>query len=125
MKRKLAFILSFVGYIAAFSVSLWRGAIPNLVYIDAVYLCSVIILTVINLCTPWHASGHACSLVGPIALLACFMGGWAIVGGAFLIVLSAWSSIYLKRHTVREYLLGAAAPLLSGLFMYPIFLPLF
>ena len=125
MKRKLAFILSIMGYIAAFTVSLVRGAVPNLVYIDAVYLCSVIVLTLLNVCTPWHASGHACSIVGPIALLACFFGWWAILAGAAVIALSFWSSVYLGRHTVREYLLGALSPLLSAVLMYPFFMPTF
>ncbi|MBR2464746.1 MAG: hypothetical protein IKM42_06090 [Clostridia bacterium] len=125
MKRKLAFILSIMGYIAAFTVSLVRGAVPNLAYIDAVYLCSVLVLTALNVFTPWHASGHACSIVGPIALLACFFGWRAILAGAAVIALSFWSSVYLKRHTVREYLLGAASPLLSALMMYPLFMPTF
>ena len=125
MKRKLAFILSIMGYIAALTVSLVRGAVPNLAYIDAVYLCSVVVLTLINVVTPWHASGHACSIVGPIALLACFFGWWAILPGAAVIALSFWSSVYLKRHTVREYLLGAISPLVSAALMYPLFLPTF
>lgn len=125
MKRKLAFILSIMGYIAAFIVSIIRGAVPNLAYIDAVYLCSVVVLTLINLLTPWHASGHACSIVGPVALLACFFGWRAILLGALLIALSFWSSVYLKRHTVREYLLGAVSPLISALLMYLIFWPNF
>ena len=125
MKRKLAFILSIMGYVAAFVLSLLRGAVPNLVYIDSVYLCSVVVLTLLNVCTAWHASGHACSIVGPIALLACFMGWWAILGGFFVVALSFWSSVYLGRHTVREYLLGALSPLVSALLMYPIFMPIF
>ena len=125
MKRRLAFILSIMGYTAALTVSLVRGAVPNLVYIDAVYLCSVALLTALNVCTPWHASGHACSMVGPIALLACFMGWGALAVGAVVVALSFWSSVYLGRHTVREYLLGAVTPLLSAALMYPVFLPRF
>lgn len=125
MKRKLAFILSIMGYIAAFICSILRGAVPNLAYIDAVYLCSVLVLTLLNVCTPWHASGHACSIVGPIALLACFFGWQAILAGALIVALSFWSSVYLKRHTVREYLLGAISPLVSAALMYPLFLPTF
>ena len=125
MMRRLAFILSIMGYTAALLVSFVRGAVPNLVYIDAVYLCSVAVLTILNLCTPWHASGHACSIVGPIALLACFMGWVALAVGAVVVLLSFWSSVYLRRHTVREYLLGAISPLVSAALMYPLFLPTF
>ena len=125
MKRRLAFILSILGYTAAVVVSLVRGAVPNLAYIDAVYLCSVLILTLVNLVTPWHASGHACSVVGPIALLVCFFSWRALPAGIVLVALSFWSSIYLKRHTVGEYLLGGVVPLLAAALMYPIFLPIF
>ena len=125
MMRRLAFILSIMGYTAALTVSLVRGAVPNLVYIDAVYLCSVALLTALNVCTPWHASGHACSIVGPIALLACFMRWGALAVGGVVAALSFWSSVYLGRHTVREYLLGAVTPLLSAALMYPVFLPRF
>ena len=123
--RKLAFALSIVGYITAFVLSLARGAVPNLAYIDAVYLCSVLVLTLINLFTPFHASGHACSIVGPVALLACFFGLPAVLLGALVVALSLWSSVYLKRHTFSEYLLGACAPLLSGVLMYFVFWPPF
>ena len=125
MMRRLAFILSILGYSAALTVSLVRGAVPNLVYIDAVYLCSVAVLTALNLATPWHASGHACSIVGPIALLGCFMGWGALAVGVVAVALSLWSSVYLGRHTVREYVLGALASLLSAALMYPVFGPQF
>ena len=125
MKRKLAFVLSLVGYTAALIVSLLRDAVPNLAYIDAVYLCSVVVLTLINLLTPWHASGHACSLVGP-AVMICFFIGWpAVVPALLLTALSFWASVYLKRHTPREFLLGALSSSLSILLMYLIFQPVF
>ncbi|MBE6604266.1 MAG: hypothetical protein E7639_00990 [Ruminococcaceae bacterium] len=123
--RKLAFILSFCGYTAAVVISLVRGAVPNLAYIAAVYLCSVLVLTAINVFTPWHASGHACSMVGPVALLGCFFGLPAILVGILVVALSFWASVYLKRHTVREYFLGALSPILAGVLMYPVFWPTF
>lgn len=125
MKRKLAFILSLVGYTAALAVSLLRNAVPNLAYIDAVYLCSVIILTLINLLTPWRASGHACSLVGPAVMICFFMGWPAVIPAVLLTALSFWASIYLKRHTPREFLLGALSSSLSIVLMYLVFHPVF
>jgi hypothetical protein len=125
MRRKLAFVFSLVGYSAALIVSLARGAVPNLAYVDAVYLSSVVVLTLINLLTPWRASGHACSLVGPVALLCCFFGVKLLLPAVLVIGLSLWSALYLKRHTVKEFALGAAASLSSLLLMYPVFLPVF
>jgi len=125
MKRKLAFVLSLLGYSAAFIFSMLREALPNLAYINAVYLSSVILLTLINVISPWRASGHACSVVGPVVLLTGFLGWRALLPGLFLIALSFWASIYLRRHTVRELLLGSATSVLASILMYPIFLPVF
>ena len=78
LQRKLAFVFSFVGYTAAVVVSILRDAVPNLLYVSAVYLVSVIVLTLFNVLSPWHASGHACSIAGPI-LLICLFIGWSAI----------------------------------------------
>ena len=118
MQRKLAFILSPIGYVAAVLCSILRDAIPNLLYITVVYLVSVVVLLLINKLTPFHASGHGCSLCGSIFLPCLFLGWYAFVPGIVLFALALWASVYLKRHTVREFLLGAAASALSALLCY-------
>ena len=125
MKRKLAFILSLVGYTAALAVSLLRNAVPNLAYIDAVYLSSVVILTLINLLTPWHASGHACSIAGPVLLICLYVGWYAIPIGAVLYAASFWAAVYMKRHTVREFLLGTLSALMAAAICYIVIRPIF
>lgn len=114
-QRRLAFILSPLGYIGALIAAILRDAVPNLLYIAAVYLFSVVLLLVFNKLTPLRASGHGCSLSGSIILPCLFLGGFAVVPGILLFVLSFWASVYLKRHTVREFLLGAAIAALSAL----------
>ena len=118
MQRKLAFILSPVGYAAAVVCSVLRDAIPNLLYISVVYLVSVFVLTAVNKLTPFHASGHGCVLCGSVFLPCLFMGGIALIPGAIFFAAAFWASVYLKRHTVREFLLGACCSALSALVCY-------
>ena len=118
MQRKLAFILSPVGYTAAVLCSILRDAIPNLLYISVVYLVSVVMLTAMNKLMPFHASGHGCVLCGSVFLPCLFMGWIAFIPGAIFFAASFWASVYLKRHTVREFLLGAACSALSALVCY-------
>lgn len=118
MQRKLAFILSPIGYAAAVVISILRDAIPNLLYISVVYLLSVILLTVINKLTPWHASGHGCVLCGSVFLPCLFLGWIAFIPGAIFFAAAFWASVYLKRHTVREFLLGAATSVLCAIVCY-------
>ena len=124
-QRKLAFIFSFLGYTAAVIVSIVRGAIPNLLYISLVYLVSVIILTLFNCLSPWHASGHGCSLMGPVLLGCLFVGFYAIPAGILIYCASLWASVYMKRHTVREFFLGSLSAVLSALICYFIVHPIF
>lgn len=125
MQRKLAFILSPVGYTAAVVCSILRDAIPNLLYISVVYLVAVVLLTAVNKLTPWHASGHGCVLCGSVFLPCLFMGWIAFIPGAVFFAASFWASVYLKRHTVREFLLGAACSALSALVCYFCIYPTF
>ena len=124
-QRKLAFVFSILGYTAAVVVSIVRGAIPNLLYISLVYLVSVVILTLFNCLSPWHASGHGCSLMGPILLSCLFVGWYVIPAGVVIYCASLWASVYMKRHTVREFFLGSLSAVLSSLICYFIVHPIF
>lgn len=124
-QRNLAFVFSFAGYGGAVICSILRNAIPNLLYIAVVYLISVVILTLFNLLSPWHASGHGCSLMGPILLVCLFMGWYAVPAGILLYAASLWASVYMKRHTVREFLLGSLSSTLAAAIAYVIAWPVF
>ena len=124
-QRNLAFAFSFAGYGGAVICSILRDAVPNLLYIAVVYLISVVILTLFNLLSPWHASGHGCSLMGPILLVCLFMGWYAIPAGILLYAASLWASVYMKRHTVREFLLGSLSSTLAAVIAYFIAWPVF
>lgn len=125
MQRKMAFVFSIAGYIAAVTAAVLRDAVPNLLYVTVVYLVSVAVLTLINLLTPWHASGHACSLMGPLVLATLFIGWYAVPVAVLLYGASFWASVYMKRHTVSEFLLGSFASALSALLCCLIIHPVF
>ena len=125
MQRKLAFVFSFLGYGTAVVCSILRDAVPNLLYISVVYLVSVILLTVFNCLTPWRASGHACSISGPILLICLFIGWYAIPIGALIFGASFWASVYMKRHTVREFGLGVLCALGAAIITYFLVHPVF
>ena len=125
MQRKLAFVFSFLGYGTAVVCSILRDAVPNLLYISVVYLVSVILLTVFNCLTPWRASGHACSTSGPILLICLFIGWYAIPIGVLVFGASFWASVYMKRHTVREFALGVLCALGAAIITYFLVHPVF
>jgi len=125
-QRNLAFVFSVLGYIGAVLYCIFARVGVNLTYVTVVYLLSVLVLTLWNALTPFHASGHACGIAGPILLICLFVGNWrAIVPGAALFVLAFWASLVLKRHNAREFLLGALCSVLTALAVYPFLHPIF
>ncbi|MBQ3483084.1 MAG: hypothetical protein IJA78_02800 [Clostridia bacterium] len=125
-QRNLAFVLSVTGYIAAVAYCLLAAVGKNLIYVAVVYLLSVVVLTLWNALTPFHASGHACGIAGPILLICLFIGNWrAIVPGVALFLLALWASLVLKRHDLREFLLGALCSVLTALAVYLLMQPTF
>ena len=124
-QRNMAFVFSFVGYGGAVVCSILRNAIPNLLYVSVVYFGSVVLLTLLNCLTPWHASGHACSISGPILLICLFIGNFAILGGVLLFLAALWASLHMKRHTLLEFGLGVLCAFLSALITYFLIHPVF
>ncbi len=112
-QRSLAMYLSAVGYLAVFVYGCVAdvGRPPMLIYTG--YLLSVLLLLVLNKLMHLRASGHACSVSGPLVYSAYFLGVWGIVVGALLWCVILWASLRMKRHTVREFLLGTVVCLVS------------
>lgn len=107
-QRKLAFLLSIAGYALAVSAGLATGASKELQFIYDSYLASVVMLTIVNKLLGIRASGHACSVTGPLLFLTYFFGAPAILPVALIAWGVAWSSLRLKRHTLPELAWGAA-----------------
>lgn len=121
VERRVAFILSGIGYAAGFVYGLVSACGRELKLIFTTYFLSVVGLTVCNRLLRFRASGHSCAVTSPILFFCLFLydGGnilrsvavmaaaWAIWG----IIL--WASLYLKRHTLPQLLAGTGICALS------------
>lgn len=112
-QRKLAFITNFIGYSASFLWALISDVENALLLICSTYFFSVLFLTICNKIFHYRASGHACSFTGPLVLLIYFLGWKVIIPCLLIAALIIWSSIYLKRHTVKELTGGIVVCLFS------------
>lgn len=105
-QRKLAFILTFAGYLGAVIYGLIAHAAYRLMLIYHTYFISVLILIVFNKFIKIRASGHACSIAGPLFLMIYFIGWKSILPCVLLFAIVTWASLELKRHTFRELIWG-------------------
>lgn len=108
-QRNLAFILSLVGYIAAVVYGLAAHVSQNLLLIYLSYFISIVTLTFFNKVIKLRASGHACSIAGPLILMVYFLGWKCVLPCAVLFALIIWASLTLKRHTPKELITGSTA----------------
>ena len=108
-QRELAFLLNFVSYTAVFLWAVLAEVSWSLGLICMTYFLSVVLLLVCNKILHFRASGHACSVTGPILLLIRFIGWETIIPCVAFGALVVWSSLYLKRHTKKELAAGVMA----------------
>ena len=111
-QRDLAIYFSVVGYTAAVIYGHVAHVSSGLLMIYYGYFISVILIALAKLLKV-KASGHACSVSGPIAYIAYFMGLGGIISGVALWGLILFASLYLKRHTLSEFLAGTAICILA------------
>ncbi|MCB7318780.1 hypothetical protein [Lacrimispora sp. 210928-DFI.3.58] len=107
-QRKMAFIMNLCGYLTAVIYGTVKGVSGALMWIFVSYLTAAIVLTIINRGFRIRASGHACSCVLPYLILCYFFGGKSIAACLILYLIEFWASVYLKRHTISEFLTGSA-----------------
>ena len=112
-QRTLAFITSAIGYVGGFLFSLIADITAELRIVFIVYFLSLLILVAFNRYSEYHASGHACGLMGPPLFAIYYLGLPWLLPCVLLGVAVAWSSLYLKRHTARELILGAMCSALA------------
>jgi hypothetical protein len=121
-QRKLAFLLNILGYIMAFIYGFIVKANIDLKIIYSTYLISVLLLTFINLVLKTKASGHATSMTGPLYLLFYFKLYFFSLIFIFSYILVFISSLLLKRHTIKEFIIGTIVPLVSLIISILIFI---
>jgi len=117
-QRKMAFIFSLIGYTFALIWALLTHVSNELLCICTTYFLSVIILTFINLVIKKRASGHACSVSGPLIFLTVFIDWRLLFPSLFIAFLIFWSSIYLKRHNKADLFGGVLANILAFFISY-------
>lgn len=110
-QRKTAFVFSLVGYIGTYIYGRAASVSPELMLILTSYLLSAIILAVLNYLCKIKASGHACSITGPLALCVYFIGWISLAPCLVIEVLSFWASLQTGRHTWPQLLTGAVTAL--------------
>ena len=112
-QRSLAMYFSTVGYVGVFVYGLIAGVGTGLMHIYTGYLLSVIIILIGNKVFRVRISGHACSVSGPTVYSAYFLGIWGIIVGVLCWGAILWASLVMKRHTLKEFILGTLTCLLS------------
>ena len=106
LQRRLAFVFSLIGYVGTFVYGRAALVSGELKLIHMCYLLSALILAVLNFVFKIKASGHACSVTGPLALSVYFFG-WAALAPCLVIeACSFWASLRTRRHTPSQLFLG-------------------
>lgn len=123
-QRSLAMIFSFTGYAMGTIVAYIASAPARLKMIYLEYLLCGIAMLVINKVFHLKASGHACGIVGPVAMLCCFGLYISAAIGAAIIIPVFVSSIRTKQHTLPQLLGGSGIPVAVLCILMPFFIPL-
>lgn len=105
-QRRLAFVLSGVGYAAAFALGCALHLEGGTMFVFLSYLMSATVLTLFNKVLRIRASGHACAVAGPATLAYCIFGIKAFLICLPVYVASFWASLYSKRHTASQLIFG-------------------
>ena len=105
-QRNIAFAFNFLSYLAGMMIGYIMRCSEMLQWILLDYFLAVLILTIINKVFHIKASGHACSCTLPYLFLSNYLGIYVAGICLVLYLMELWASVELKRHTVKEFLLG-------------------
>lgn len=108
-QRNLAIVFSVVGYIAGILGSVFFGAGRIELLIFMTYLLSGISIALSSFVFGVKASGHACGVSGPIAMMI-YVLGLPYIALYGLLGAVVWASLKIKRHTPVQLLLGSIIP---------------
>lgn len=106
-QRNLAFVMNTVGYLGAVVWGKVRDISLLLMQVFWTYFLSVCILLIVNKVIRRRASGHACSITGPLILMVWLLDWRALFPSALIFALIIWASLRTKRHTPKELILGS------------------
>ena len=109
-QRTLAIIFAVSGYVLGCICAVVLSAPGNVLTIYVSYLLSGAFVMLINKLLRFNASGHACGITGPFALLVYFGHNSGYLIGLPVLVAAWLSSLYMKRHTNAQFITGAVIP---------------
>lgn len=112
-QRNLAFAFNILGYTCALVYAALANVSDALMLIYLTYFLSVVILTVFNKALHIRASGHACSIFGPLVLLVYFMGVKFAIPCIIVFALVCFASLQIGRHSLKELILGALSSVIA------------
>lgn len=108
-QRTLALIFAVAGYLLGCLFAALLGAPRDVWFIYLSYMLSGSFVALFNKVFHFRASGHACGVSGPFMLLVYFGQPIGYIGIAVLALV--WAvSLYMKRHTTAQYVVGALIP---------------
>lgn len=111
-QRNLAIIMAVIGYLCSIA-SAWIFHTAKAVWvIYLTYFISGIGILVFNKFLKIRASGHACGVTGPLAIVTYFFGLRALIGAIILIPVY-WACIKMKRHTMPQLVWGTIIPIIA------------
>lgn len=105
-RRLLPFLITLASYAGALLWAHFANTSPALMLVCRTYFFSVLLLTCTNLLAHSNASGHVCSVVGPLVLLMYLTGAQLLWIGIPLICIIVWASVFLNIHQWSDILLG-------------------
>ncbi len=119
-QRNLALLMALVGYVGGL-IYCAAGQVPDtLVFIFVSYLFSGLGVVILNKVFKVRASGHACGICGPMMLMMRLVSPWALLGLS-LLVFVGYTSVLMKRHTAKEFMLGALIPVVVVLLSFLVY----
>ena len=109
-QRKLAIIFSAAGYVLGVATVFIFGAPVELKMLFVEYLLCGICILVSDKVFKFKSSGHACGIVGPVAMLI-YLGLYVPAAVAAIISVPVYiSSVKTKQHTTLQLLVGSIIP---------------
>ncbi len=113
-QRTLAMIFAVAGYILCAVMLLILGGTHSEYLICLTYLISGLLIFIVNKVFKIHASGHGCGVCGPIPVLLLLGSYIAAAVYSVSAIFVCISSIRSKRHTLTEFLGGAAISVITA-----------
>ena len=106
-QRNLAFALTGVGYVLGWLYARFISGNRHQIFVYSIYLLSLLLLLLWNKVFHLRASGHGCSVTGPVMLAGYYLGLGGILAGAACYLSIFWASVTTKRHKWDEFLGGS------------------